>query len=84
VIFRLLDPRPSAGERTAPPAPAGTERSGSRKNASEAAAAAAKGSARRRRPMRASTAATPAGSAMNGQPSRATGSFGIIVTRAEA
>src|SRR5438093_235140 len=66
--------RPSAGDNT-PPGTDGTSRSGSRKNPSEASAAAANGSARARRPPSARPAARTAGTAMNGQPSRATETF---------
>src|SRR3989454_10683995 len=66
--------RPSAGAST-PPGTAVTSRSGSRKTPSEPGAAAANGMARARRPVSASPAAIAAGTTMNGQPSRATGSF---------
>src|ERR1051325_9944702 len=72
---------PSAGDRTALPM-AGTARSGSRKNPSDASEAAANGSASFRRPIRASATAIAPGTMTKGQPSRAIGSFPSITSLA--
>src|SRR5262245_2973101 len=73
--------RPSAGDKTASAA-TGTRRSGSRKNPTDASVAAAKGKARRRRREANRPTASAAGTAMNGQPSRASGIFFIVTSAA--
>ena len=73
--------RPSAGDSTAP-AMTGTRRSGSRKKPSDASVAAANGRARRRRRETNRPAASAAGTATNGQPSRASGILFIVTSAA--